>query len=395
MSQITAAAQLDVADHAEHQNNPRCLVVFWGVGGAGSRLTQRVGGELSARFLPDKLALSLHRGNSWLEQAKGVCSDIDVIDGRAGHTSGLSIVLGLPRQLWRFARHLRRFSPDIVVVPMNFAQACLLGIVARLFGHKLIYVVHDAQPHPGDYAQRFQILSQRSLIGTASRIVTMSSVVGEALRTGPQSIRRDKISIVPLAALVPRLRSAPRMLDDRPIRFLFLGRLLKYKGLDILAKALSAIQSRDDWTLTIAGNGSERDFVLAAFSQFRQVDLSQLETISEEAVDALLDSHDVVLCPYVEASQSGVIAEGFGHGLPALVTPVGALPEQVGDGVAGWIARAPTSDALAACLLDVLENRAGYAAKSAMALQLASAGVGSSAWADIVRSTLQSTPGAR
>ena len=69
-----------------------------------------------------------------------------------------------------------------------------------------------------------------------------------------------------------------------------------------------------------------------------------------------IEAADIVVAPYLEASQSGVVAEALAHGKPCLVTPVGALAEQIGFGEAGWIADAPDPRAFASKLEQVLES---------------------------------------
>ena len=44
---------------------------------------------------------------------------------------------------------------------------------------------------------------------------------------------------------------------------------------------------------------------------------------------------DVLALPYIEASQSAVLKQGFSFGVPAVVTRVGGLPDEVRDGENG------------------------------------------------------------
>jgi glycosyltransferase involved in cell wall biosynthesis len=364
---------------------PRCLMLFWGVSGAGVRCTHRIGAELSHNFGRENVAFSIHQGNAWSEKAGIISADVDILKGQAGRAWPLSTLFGLLPQFWNLMKQVRRFRPDFIVIPMNFAQAWPLARLLQMFGCRIIYVIHDANPHPGDYAPMLQVLSQRGLVKSAYHLVAMSGFVGENARLALPKHHRGTLDVAPLGSLVQRQHSEPRKLGQGPLRLLFLGRLLEYKGLDTLAEALKPFRDRDDWRLTIAGNGSSRDFVIKAFKEYRQVDLSRLDWLLEAEVDELFEAHDVLLCPYSEASQSGVIAEACGIGMPSVVTPVGALAEQAGYGTAGWVARSSTPAALAESLRQVLDDRESYSSKSAGALALASPKVGDSPWADIVR----------
>jgi glycosyltransferase involved in cell wall biosynthesis len=80
--------------------------------------------------------------------------------------------------------------------------------------------------------------------------------------------------------------------------------------------------------------------------------------LSHEELAQILSDHDVAVAPYVEASQSGVIAAAFGAGLPVIATPVGGLVEQVVDGVTGLICGAVTPGAIADSIGRLAEDRA-------------------------------------
>jgi glycosyltransferase involved in cell wall biosynthesis len=63
-----------------------------------------------------------------------------------------------------------------------------------------------------------------------------------------------------------------------------------------------------------------------------------------------------VVLPYREASQSGIIAAAHGLGVPVVATPVGALPDQIRNGVDGIIARAVNAEALADALAIICDR---------------------------------------
>jgi glycosyltransferase involved in cell wall biosynthesis len=68
---------------------------------------------------------------------------------------------------------------------------------------------------------------------------------------------------------------------------------------------------------------------------------------------------------------AGVVLEAKLAGVPSVVTPTGSLPELVRHGVDGWVARAPTADALAEGLRHYLtdpqaRDRAGAEARASL-----------------------------
>jgi glycosyltransferase involved in cell wall biosynthesis len=114
------------------------------------------------------------------------------------------------------------------------------------------------------------------------------------------------------------------------------------------------------------------------------VDLTRLRHFEETEIDALIDSHDIMICPYRDASQSGSVAEALYAAMPCLVTPSGGLPEQIGHGAAGWIAAAATPDAIASAIADCLDHRETYAARSASTAAFAQAELANNIWPRIL-----------
>lgn len=345
------------------------MVWYWGTGGAGIRLTERIASALAGLFGAGQVAIFCHADHPGLGRMAARGHPVETVAGPAGHRRRTALVLHTPPRLLRLWRHLRRSRPQVVIVPLNFALAWPFALLVRVVGARLVYMVHDAEPHSGDFAPLWQRLTQRWLVAKADALIAPSAyTAAEIARLYPQA---PPITVLALSALVAPRHDRPRPPPDGPVRMLFLGRLIAYKGLDLLAEALLPLAGRDDWSLTIAGAGPEKADVYAAFSGLAQVDLSMLRHLAEDEIEALIDRHDVLLSPYRDASQSGAIPEALAAGMPCLVTPVGALPEQIGYGAAGWMATENSAEGLRAAIEQMLSRRESFGARSAAALQLA------------------------
>jgi glycosyltransferase involved in cell wall biosynthesis len=62
------------------------------------------------------------------------------------------------------------------------------------------------------------------------------------------------------------------------------------------------------------------------------------------------------VCPYVDATQSGVVMTAYAFDRPVVATRVGGLPEYVHDGQTGLLVAERDPVALAAALVSVLTN---------------------------------------
>lgn len=365
------------------------MVWYWGTGGAGVRLADRIAEALAVHLGTRAVMMSCHADNAWLERGVSRGHPVATISGAKGYANRFLLALAFVPRLVIFWRQLRAHRPDAVVIPMNFALAWPLAHLPHRMGIPVIYVIHDAEPHVGDFAPHLQRWTQERLLGLASAGVAASNYTASRLHA--LFAKCPPVTVLPLSSLVKARRVLPRQRPGRPLRILFLGRLIAYKGLDILASALQPLAFRDDWTLTVAGDGPERHKVERLFSPFPQADLSRLRLLLEDEIEELVATHDVVICPYIEASQSGAVPEAQADGLPCIVTPVGALAEQIGGSSAGWLAEAATPEALRHAILQALESsEQDYETRSASALKHVGDGNASRVLSSVIHAAVMS-----
>jgi len=140
---------------------------------------------------------------------------------------------------------------------------------------------------------------------------------------------------------------------------LFFARIEAYKGVDILIDAMRQIE-RDSQHLpsapldsacprvVIAGKGDIQRFVNGTLPG--NVELRNRLIEDKEAID-LFRRCSLVVLPYVDATQSALIAAAYFFGKPVIVTQTGALPEYVVNNETGWVIEPRNPRALAECLL--------------------------------------------
>jgi glycosyltransferase involved in cell wall biosynthesis len=339
----------------------RFLIWFWSGGGGGSLFAVNLARRLSLRFGAENVALSLRADDPTLTRALSSGLDVRAAEIVSDRRRPLETIRSLAHSASVLAEHAR--DADVVIVPMNFAAAAPLSAMLR---QPMVYCAHDPAPHPGDYAPVLQWTTQSLLLGRAKRVVALSHYAADLLR------RRGvgkKLVVAPLASVFePR---PPAIVEHGPTRLLFVGRMIAYKGLDLLAVALDRIAARDDWRLTIAGHGPALDEAMARRFAHPQIERLERTWLDDAALEALIASSDILLAPYRSATQSGVVAQAMAAGRPCIVTPVGALPEQVGAG--GRIAKDASAEGFAQALALALDDRDARTVKAAAALAQAEA----------------------
>ena len=275
------------------------------------------------------------------------------------------IVRGAPRMLdsinplsWiRTAQALRDANPDAVVfqywMPF-FAPA--YGTIARLLrrvGIPSYAVVHNALPHERHLGDTW--LSRYFLRACEGHVV-MSASVADTLR----DLRRPDAAVHQIEHPIyerfgdpmaeGKARSAMGLPLDAPV-LLFFGFVREYKGLHVLLKALpEVLETMPDLQLVIAGetyDDSARYHGL--IGQYNLEDHVHWydQYIPSEAVPAVFSAADLVVQPYVSATQSGVAQIATHFGVPMVVTDVGGLAETIPHEEAGFVVPPENPSALA------------------------------------------------
>lgn len=119
--------------------------------------------------------------------------------------------------------------------------------------------------------------------------------------------------------------------------FLFWGFIKPYKGLALLAKSVGILlKSKRDFHLIIAGNGTDPN--LSYFEKLPNATVIN-RFLNNDEVISLNKLCSCVVCPYISASQSGIILTSFLYGKPIIATKVGALVDTIIDGVNGLLVK--------------------------------------------------------
>jgi glycosyltransferase involved in cell wall biosynthesis len=157
----------------------------------------------------------------------------------------------------------------------------------------------------------------------------------------------------------PRPERLP-LSPDEPIRLLFFGRIMAYKGLHLFLDTVD--QLRSDGIAVEAGVFGEGPLGSATERLQRMGAEVVNRWLSGAEIAAALARYHAVVLSHTEASQSGVAATAFGAGVPVIATPVGGLIEQVTDGVTGVLAKRTDALALAAAVKHLLLDQQVYRA---------------------------------
>lgn len=239
---------------------------------------------------------------------------------------------------------LRALRPDVVHITGAHLGNPLLLRTLRRGAVPSIHTLHDLHPHAGSSYGRLLYGWNNWVLREADGILVHGLCWREELlRRGLPPERAVYSPLTHLflsAARQSQLEASPPAVTYSRSA-LFIGRLEAYKGLEVLVDAAAPL-SDQGLGLTIAGPGNLADFVrspLPANIDYRP------GLVSDDLAELLFSTCGLVVLPYVEASQSALIAAAYFFHKPVIVTRVGALPEYVIEGETGWIV--PPNDPVA------------------------------------------------
>lgn len=301
----------------------KILIWQWGRYGSMPRIAALLAKALAS--LPGfEPVLSLSSGAELLRSATPPHCHLPM-DTYRGPFSFALRVASAPFAFLRLVRRINALRPDIAICVHPGPLDPLMTSALRRTGVPFVVLVHDPDPHPGDGVP-FLIHIQRFVCRQAAALGTLSSHVAERLTelkmtgTGRPILR---LRHPPLAFVMPN----PPLRRGNAFHLLMFGRLLEYKGLDLLAEALTVLGPRPDLAVRVVGNGPDGP-ALRALRKLPGVSV-EVGWVPETEIGALLAWSDALVLPYREASQSGVAAAAQGAGRWLLSTRVGGLPEQL------------------------------------------------------------------
>jgi len=147
-------------------------------------------------------------------------------------------------------------------------------------------------------------------------------------------------------------------LDKESKKILFVGRLMKEKGLDILFQAYQLVNERIPNTrLILVGKGYLRK-ELEKLAEKLGVDDKVIFTgfISDELLKQAYSASDIFVLPSRAETQSLVLLEASAMGLPLVGAKITAIPELVKDGWNGYTFEPENHEDLAQKIIKILSN---------------------------------------
>ena len=250
---------------------------------------------------------------------------------------------------WKGVRLFKKQHYDIIHLtwPLRYCSFALY-----LLRKKMVITMHDPIPHS----------SQMSIKNRFERYWCIRLVPDFILLNKTQKplfikkygVSERKIHLSRLSIYTHLKESASTSVLCKYPYILYIGRIHSHKGIEYFCKAMEPITNdTPDMHAVIAGNGNLYFDISEYEKRPHYIFINRY--ISNEELVSLISNCIAVVCPYIDATQSGVIMSAFALNKPVIATNVGALPEMVEDGRHGFLVPPKDSKALEKAIRQMIQ----------------------------------------
>ncbi|MCM2465812.1 glycosyltransferase family 4 protein [Methanoculleus oceani] len=263
-----------------------------------------------------------------------------------------------PLTYFRLLRVIGSEKPDVIHLLFEDALAAItLYLIRRRFA--IILTEHDPAPHAGEHILvKLNWSFARSLLEPiSSRIIVHGKNLKDVLLS--RGIPEAKIAVIPHGDYSYYTKWRDESIESNGETILFFGSIKEYKGLRYLIKAVPAVCSHHPKAnVIIAGGGDFSKYeTMEEYRKYKSVFEVHNDYIPDEDIAPLFQRATVVVLPYIDASQSGIIPIAYAFRKPVIVTDVGSIAEVVEQGKTGIIIPPKDEKALADAIIAVLNDK--------------------------------------
>ena len=261
---------------------------------------------------------------------------------------------------WRLAR---RFRPDLVHIHSGFPTGPLGYWLKVALGIPYIMTLHGGEV-PGFLPEEVGTLQK--ILAPATWVVWNAAesviAVSDGLRDlSLQAIPSVDIQVIPNGVDCRYFSPTPTCREsDGPFRMLFVGRVVRQKGLSYLLNALGNMKAHGaaNWHLRIVGDGPMRPHLEAEAAQRDIADLVEFTGwLPFEQIPDEMRSADLFVLPSIVEGMPLVLLQAMACGLPVIATEVSGSVDLVQQGRNGVLVPAKDPAALAEALTALLDDR--------------------------------------
>jgi glycosyltransferase involved in cell wall biosynthesis len=266
-----------------------------------------------------------------------------------------------PTSWIRTAKKITDFKPDVLLLEWTSWQYSIpyfvmLRRIKKEIACKVCIICHEPIPRLGKKQRLISAPLTKLIFKKVDSVIVHSEQDYESVKKlAPGTSVRKLFHPVfdSLYCNVPKER-AKRLIDVTGNVVLFFGYIQESKGLKYLIDAIPHVLKRVPVTLLVVGEFWEKKGKY--YDQVKRLNLKSnvrivARYVSDQELANYFSAADIIVVPYVSATQSGVVNTAYAFNKPVIATKVGGLPEIVQDGGTGYLVEPRDSRQLAKAIV--------------------------------------------
>ena len=287
----------------------------------------------------------LAEADEWM--AEEIPGDVTIVRSGGKRVSNISNFFTTLRLFWK----IKKITPDVIHIQNGVVWEGIM-VLAFPFTPKVV-TVHDVTKHP---TQSFRLLTPQFFLDYVVSRASSIIVHGEKLKEKARSYYKTKADIHVVQHGVITRYGCGVARHSPGTNVLLFGSIDKWKGIEYLVKAEPLIREKiPNLKIKICGGCKDPKYYQGLLADGQNIEMDLVRQ-TNDGVNSLFKWADVIVLPYIEASQSGVLNLAINYCLPAVVTDVGSLTDIIEDGVNGAVAESRDHAMLARKVIQLLED---------------------------------------
>ena len=254
------------------------------------------------------------------------------------------------RTMKKMCKMIADFNPD--AIHCTFPLDTLDWLLIR-FRKKLVLTMHDPFQHSSKGGLRTNLFRWLS-VKLVPKIVLLNSVQKQDFQR-VNHVSSKRILINRLGVYTASRTFVKDDAENDCNTLLFFGKISPYKGIEYLCEAMVDVHREYPQAKLIIAGGGKIPFDYTPYEGLDYIELRN-RFIPTPEIAELLGKVGFTVCPYRDATQSGVIMTAFALDCPIVASNVGALSEQIEDEKTGLLVPPCDSKALASAIKRMLGN---------------------------------------
>ncbi|MGR3809823.1 glycosyltransferase family 4 protein [Jiulongibacter sp. NS-SX5] len=186
---------------------------------------------------------------------------------------------GLLSRVKKVFHRIRKFKPDVINLPGYYEPAMILiHFISKTLGIKVILSIDSTE---GDNPNKwYGELIKKMIIRAADGFFCYGTMAADyMLKLGASEdeilMRRNSVNNSIIRSIHDKFKTTPEYLNERinypKYNFIYVGRFLDIKNIELLVKAFKEVSADSDWGLLLVGDGPHKPEILKAIGTSKNI----------------------------------------------------------------------------------------------------------------------------